>query len=91
MPSLSDLVIAQSRIVPLGRFYPLLLTVIVWFDLLEQLPKPLLLSHWRHYPADYSWRLIWFAYLIQVLMLGFIVFLRVEFPLARGRIPYGYR
>ena len=71
---------------PLGWFGPLLragllvLTVIVWFDLLDQLPKPLLLSQWRHYPADYSWRLIWFAYLIQVLMLGFVVFLSVEFP-----------
>lgn len=71
---------------PLGWFGPLLragllvLTVIVWFDLLDQLPAPLLLSRWRHYPVAYNWRLIWFAYLIQFLMIGFLVFMCIEFP-----------
>lgn len=71
---------------PLGWFGPLLrsgllvLSVVVWLDLLDQLPQPLLLSHWRRYPSDYSWRLVWFAYLIQLLMLGFMAFLVIEFP-----------
>lgn len=65
---------------PLLRAGLLVLTVIVWFDLLAQFPTPLLLSQWRRYPGEYGWRFIWFAYLIQGLMIGFVVFLTVEVP-----------
>ena len=58
---------------PLLRGGVLLLAVVVWFELLHQLPKPLLLSNLRSYPSEYNWRLIAFGYLLQVLMVALLL------------------
>lgn len=70
----------------LGWFGPalraglLLMAVLVWIELLGQLPEPLLLSNLRRYPSDQDWRLVWFGYLLQLLMVALLFAGATAFP-----------
>jgi hypothetical protein len=52
----------------------LALTVIVWLELLNQLPRELALFRLERIPPGTNWRFIAFAYLVQLMLIAFVIF-----------------